>query len=73
MTVIEYAPDSKQAGEYRSLASKIHNNSGQGSIPTPITMEQLEELLLEFGIMKSEEEQLKELAAKEAAKAVAAV
>jgi len=34
-------------------------------------MEQLEELLLEFGIMKSEEEQLKELAAKEAAKAAA--
>jgi len=67
MTVIEYAPDSKQAGEYRALASKIHNNSGKGAIPTPITMEQLEDLLLEFGIMKTEEEQLKELAAKEAA------
>ena len=67
MTVIEYAPESKQAGEYRALAEKIHNNSGQGAIPTPITMEQLEDLLLEFGIMKSEEEQLKELAAKDAA------
>ena len=26
MTVIEYAPDSKQAGDYRTLAQKIHNN-----------------------------------------------
>lgn len=67
MTVIEYAPDSKQAGEYRSLASKIHNNGGKGTIPTPITMEELESMLLEMGIMKSEEEQLAELAAKAAA------
>lgn len=72
MTVIEYAPESKQAGEYRALAEKIHNNSGQGAIPTPITMEQLEDLLLEFGIMKTEEEQLKELAAKDAARMAAA-
>ena len=69
MTVIEYAPDSKQAGEYRALANKIHANSGQGCIPTPITMEELEEMLMDFGIMKTEEQQLAELAAKEAAKA----
>jgi nitrogenase iron protein NifH len=67
MTVIEYAPESKQAGEYRSLASKIHNNGGKGTIPTPITMEELESMLLEMGIMKSEEQQLAELAAKAAA------
>ena len=67
-TVIEYAPDSKQAGEYRALAEKIHANSGQGAIPTPITMEELEQMLLDFGIMKTEEEQLKALQAKEAAK-----
>ena len=74
-TVIEYAPDSKQADEYRTLANKIHNNSGQGAIPTPITMEELEQMLLDFGIMKTEEQQLAELAAKEALKkaAVAAV
>ncbi|MGD0024012.1 MAG: nitrogenase iron protein [Xanthobacteraceae bacterium] len=73
-TVIEYAPDSKQADEYRQLASKIHNNSGKGAIPTPITMDELEQMLLDFGIMKSEEQQLAELAAKEAkiATAVAA-
>jgi nitrogenase iron protein NifH len=51
MTVIEYAPDSKQAAEYRTLASKIHNNAGNGTIPTPITMDQLEDMLMEFGIM----------------------
>jgi nitrogenase iron protein NifH len=71
-TVIEYAPDSKQADEYRQLANKIHGNSGKGIIPTPITMEELEEMLLDFGIMKTEEQQLAELAAKEAAKAATA-
>ena len=71
MTVIEYAPDSDQAQEYRALANKVHNNSGQGVIPTPITMEELEEMLMDFGIMKTEEQQLAELQAKEAAKAAA--
>ncbi|MGO4869593.1 MAG: nitrogenase iron protein [Roseiarcus sp.] len=70
-TVIEYAPDSAQANEYRQLAEKIHANSGKGTIPTPITMEELEEMLMEFGIMKTEEQALAELAAKEAAKAMA--
>ena len=56
MTVIEYAPDSKQAAEYRTLASKIHNNAGNGTIPTPITMDQLEDMLMEFGIMETIDE-----------------
>ena len=56
MTVIEYAPESKQAGEYRTLASKIHNNAGNGTIPTPITMDQLEDMLMEFGIMDTIDE-----------------
>ncbi|GBQ86134.1 nitrogenase reductase [Gluconacetobacter johannae DSM 13595] len=72
-TVLEYAPDSQQAEEYRTLARKIHENSGKGTIPTPITMEELEEMLLEFGIMKTDEQALAELAAKEAAKQAAAV
>jgi nitrogenase iron protein NifH len=72
-TVIEYAPNSAQANEYRQLAAKIHANSGKGTIPTPITMEELEEMLMEFGIMKTEEQALAELAAREAAKAAAAV
>ena len=71
-TVIEYAPDSKQADEYRQLANKIHNNSGNGVIPTPITMEELEDMLMDFGIMKTEEQALAELQAKEAAAAAAA-
>jgi len=68
-TVIQYAPDSKQAGEYRELARKIHENSGKGVIPTPISMEELEDMLIEFGIMKTEEQQLAELEAKEKAPA----
>jgi nitrogenase iron protein NifH len=71
-TVIEYAPDSAQADEYRQLANKIHNNSGNGVIPTPITMEELEDMLMDFGIMKTEEQALAELAAKEAAAAASA-
>lgn len=66
MTVIQYAPNSKQAGEYRALAEKIHANSGRGTVPTPITMEELEDMLLDFGIMKSDEQMLAELHAKEA-------
>jgi nitrogenase iron protein NifH len=58
MTVLEYAPESKQAGEYRNLAQKIHANAGGGSIPTPITMDELEDMLMEFGIMKKEDESL---------------
>ncbi|HLO75065.1 MAG TPA: nitrogenase iron protein [Magnetospirillum sp.] len=64
-TVIQYAPDSQQAQEYRQLATKIHANGGKGTIPTPISMEELEDMLLEFGIMKSDEQALAELQAKE--------
>ena len=67
MTVLEYDPDSKQAAEYRELASKIHNNAGNGTIPTPITMDELEDLLMEFGIMKKEDESIIGKKAKEVA------
>jgi nitrogenase iron protein NifH len=56
MTVVEYAPDSKQAGEYRTLATKIHANKGNGIIPTTITMDELEDILMSFGIMKQVDE-----------------
>jgi nitrogenase iron protein NifH len=56
MTVVEFAPESKQAQHYRNLAEKIHANVGQGVIPTPITMDELEEMLMEHGIMKSVDE-----------------
>ena len=55
MTVIEYDPTHKQADEYRQLASKIVNNK-KFVIPTPITMDELEALLMEFGIMEVEDE-----------------
>ena len=58
MTVIEYAPDSEQAGHYRNLAKAIHENAGQGVIPTPITMDELEEMLMEHGIIKNIDESL---------------
>jgi len=54
MTVIEYDPKAKQADEYRALANKIMNNK-KLVIPTPITMDQLEELLMKFGIMEEED------------------
>ncbi len=54
MTVIEYDPTHPQADEYRALASKIVNNT-KFVIPTPIEMEALEELLMEFGIMEVED------------------
>ena len=58
MTVIEYAPESKQADEYRSLARKIHENKGKGVIPTPVSMDELEDLLMSYGIIKNEDESL---------------
>ena len=57
MTVIEYDPTAKQADEYRSLAQKIIDNTNL-NIPTPITMDELEELLMEFGIMEEEDESI---------------
>lgn len=57
MTVIEYDPKHKQADEYRALANKIVNNK-KFVIPTPITMDELEALLMEFGIMEVEDESI---------------
>lgn len=49
-TVIQYRPESQQANEYRQLARKIEENT-QFSIPTPMTQERLEEILLEYGLL----------------------
>jgi nitrogenase iron protein NifH len=57
MTVIEYSPEHKQAQEYRSLAKKIAENK-MLVVPTPLEMEELEELLMEFGIMEVEDESI---------------
>jgi nitrogenase iron protein NifH len=55
MTVIEYEPTHKQAQEYRDLATKIRDNKNF-IIPTPITMDELEELMMEFGIIDEVDE-----------------
>jgi nitrogenase iron protein NifH len=70
MTVLEYAPESEQANHYRNLAQKVHANKGQGIIPTPITMDELEDMLMEHGIMKAvDESQIGKTAAELAASA----
>jgi nitrogenase iron protein NifH len=48
-TVIEYAPEAAQADEYRTLARKIDANK-MFVIPTPLTMEDLEDLLVKYGL-----------------------
>jgi len=58
MTCLEYAPESEQAQHYRNLAEKVHGNSGNGIIPTPITMDELEDLLMEHGIMEKVDESI---------------
>ena len=57
MTVIEYDPAAKQADEYRTLAQKVIDNKLL-VIPQPCTMDELEELLMEFGIMEEEDESI---------------
>ena len=54
MTVIEYSPDHKQALEYRTLAQKIVDNKNF-VIPKPLAMEELEELLMQFGIIEDDD------------------
>jgi nitrogenase iron protein NifH len=48
-TVIEFEPANDQANEYRSLAKKISENDLH-VIPTPLAIEELEQLLMEYGL-----------------------
>ena len=48
-TVIEYEPTHAQADEYRMLAKKIDQNK-HFVIPTPLEIEELESLLIEYGV-----------------------
>jgi len=65
MTVIEYTPNHPQADEYRALANKIEKNE-MFIVPTPISMEELEELLVDFGILGGEDEYEQAIAADKA-------
>ncbi|MGN1372097.1 MAG: nitrogenase iron protein [Candidatus Coprovivens sp.] len=53
-TVIEYDKDSKQAKEYGLLADKIKNNNSF-SVPTPLSNDELEELLILYASGNKEE------------------
>jgi nitrogenase iron protein NifH len=48
-TVIEFEPTHTQADEYRTLARKINENK-MFVIPTPLEIEELEALLIEYGV-----------------------
>lgn len=48
-TVIEYAPDCKQAQHYRNLARAIDQNQNF-VMPKPLSNQQLEKLLMTFGL-----------------------
>lgn len=54
-TVIEFAPDSRQANEYRNLAQVVEENENF-TIPTPMTQDRLEEILIEHGRLDREGE-----------------
>ncbi|MGI6072539.1 MAG: nitrogenase iron protein [Lachnospiraceae bacterium] len=51
-TVIEQAPESAQADEYRALANAIENN-GNFCVPTPISNDELEELLVKYNPLQT--------------------
>jgi nitrogenase iron protein NifH len=57
MTVVEYDSKCKQADEYRALANKIIDNK-MLNIPTPVSMQELEDLLMEFGIITEDNEDI---------------
>ncbi|MDU2065660.1 MAG: nitrogenase iron protein NifH [Sporomusaceae bacterium] len=48
-TVIEWAPESSQADVYKQLASLVLTNE-ELTIPTPLAFEELEELMLHYGL-----------------------
>lgn len=49
-TVIDFSPEEPQADEYRQLAQKVDNNE-MFVIPNPMKIEELEEILMEYGVM----------------------
>ena len=49
-TVIEWKPEAPQAQHYRDLARAIDDNKFL-VVPKPLSIEQLERLLMDFGLM----------------------
>ncbi|MBP1909757.1 nitrogenase iron protein [Methanolobus bombayensis] len=50
-TVIDFDPDCQQAKEYLTLANNIENND-KFVVPTPLEMDDLESMMVEFGIIE---------------------
>ena len=48
-TVIDFSPEHQQADEYRTLAQNVNDNE-MFVVPTPLEIEELEKLLIDFGI-----------------------
>ncbi|BCG59810.1 nitrogenase iron protein [Paenibacillus sp. URB8-2] len=63
MTVTQYNPNHSQAEEYKQLAEKILHNE-KLTVPTPIDMDDLERLLIDFGVVEDEETALQTQASK---------
>ncbi|MEG3639825.1 nitrogenase iron protein [Magnetococcus sp. PR-3] len=57
MTVIEYDPKAGQADQYRQLSKKIYDNKNM-VVPTPLTMDELEDLLMKYGMLEEEDESI---------------
>ncbi|MBI3584729.1 MAG: nitrogenase iron protein [Nitrospinae bacterium] len=57
MTVIEYSKEHPQADEYRKLAKTIVDNKDM-VVPTPITMDELKALLMEYGFLEKESDMI---------------
>jgi nitrogenase iron protein NifH len=51
-TVIEWNPEAPQADHYRSLAKAIDENE-MFVIPNPLAIEQLEQLLMDYGLLEA--------------------
>ena len=56
MTVIEWDPESQCADVYRDLAQKVDAND-QLIVPTPMAMDDLEDLLMQFGVLEDAPEE----------------
>jgi len=50
-TVIDFDSESNQAKEYLTLADNVQNNT-KLVVPTPLPMEELEAMMVEFGIVE---------------------
>jgi nitrogenase iron protein NifH len=50
-TVIDYDPECNQAKEYLALANHVQNNT-KLVVPTPLPMEELEAMMVEFGMVE---------------------